>query len=204
MAGSLTIALKERLFLLRSVARYEKKKISKKAKKKIHQLACIVNTKFWTKLCWGHALSKWELKCHLWSVFVCATQLCRKTRDSCDPVSAETIRGVSSPDLIQSSLWILTLLCPLQKLLKLYKAATIHTAQAKYFSNIWYVPCQISLECSCSSASSSHNSTEWKMIPNGLCWAWIFKYTHTHTYTLGICSLTAVQHDSGHKITFLE
>lgn len=120
-------------------------------------------------------------------------------------VSAETIRGVSSPDLIQSSLWILTLLCPLQKLLKLYKAVTIHTAQAKHFSNIWYVPCQISLECSCSSASSSHNSTEWKMIPNGLCWAWIFKiYIYSHRETLGICFLTAVQHDSDHKITILE
>lgn len=118
--------------------------------------------------------------------------------------AAETIKGVSSPDLTQSSLWILTLPSSLQNLWKLYEAVTIHTAQAKDSSNIWYVPCQTSLECSCSSASSSHNSRQWKMIPNGLRWAWIYIYIHTQTEILGICFSAAVQHNSSHKITASE
>lgn len=111
------------------------------------------------------------------------------------PATAETIRGVSSPDLTQSSLWIVTLLPSLQNLWKLYEAVTVHTPLAKCSSNIWYVPCQISLECSCSFASSSHNSTEWKMIPNRLLWAWICIYTRRDTrYLLLSC----------HKITASE
>lgn len=112
--------------------------------------------------------------------------------------TAEIIRGVSSPDLTQSSLWIWTLLSSLQNPWELCEAATIHAAQAKHSSNIWYVPCQISLECSCSSSSSSHNSREWKMIPNGLRWAWIYIYTHTHTdgdtrYLLLSCHATQLK-----------
>lgn len=100
------------------------------------------------------------------------------------PTIVETIRRISSPDLTQSSLWILTLLPFVQNLSKLHEAVTLHTVQAKHSSNIWCMPCQISLECSCTPASSSHNSTEWKVIPNDLYWAWSYIYMLilTHRY----------------------